>query len=133
MTAYIIRRLLMGFLVLILVSILIFSFMRLLPGDPLFLFVDPTSANELSTEARQALMHQYGLDQSLPLQYVSWMNGIFHGDLGKIDSYQWRKRQSPYRRPHPNHLLHRIVGLYPGVHHGNDFRHRLRPAPRQMD
>jgi peptide/nickel transport system permease protein len=73
----------MGLMVLILVSILIFSFMRLLPGDPLFLFVDPTSANELSSEARQALMHQYGLDQSLPMQYVSWIGGIFHGDLGK--------------------------------------------------
>jgi peptide/nickel transport system permease protein len=83
MTAYIIRRLLMGLLVLILVSVLIFSFMRLLPGDPLYLFVDPTSANELSPEARQALLHQYGLDQSLPLQYVSWMNGIIHGNLGQ--------------------------------------------------
>src|SRR5271157_3354253 len=83
MTAYIIRRLLMGILVLILVSMLIFSFMRLLPGDPLYLFIDPTSTGELSTEARQSLMHQYGLDQSLPMQYITWINGIVHGDLGK--------------------------------------------------
>ena len=83
MTAYIIRRLLMGLLVLILVSLLIFFFMRLLPGDPLYLFIDPTSTGDLSPEARQALMQQYGLDQSLPMQYISWINGIVHGDLGK--------------------------------------------------
>jgi len=83
MTAYIIRRLLMGLLVLILVSLLIFFFMRLLPGDPLYLFIDPTSTGDLSPEARQALMQQYGLDQSLPMQYLSWINGIVHGDLGK--------------------------------------------------
>jgi peptide/nickel transport system permease protein len=73
----------MGILVLVLVSVLIFSFMHLLPGDPLYLFVDPTTAGDLEEEARQALMHQYGLDQSLPMQYINWINGILHGDLGK--------------------------------------------------
>ncbi len=86
MTAYIVRRLLMGLLVLLLVSILIFLFMRLLPGDPLYLFIDPTSVSQLTHEARQALMHQYGLDKSLPAQYFSWIGGVLHGDLGVSSS-----------------------------------------------
>ena len=86
MTAYIIRRLLLGLVVLLLVSVLIFLFMRLLPGDPLFLFIDPTSTSDLSPEARQALMHEYGLDKSLPGQYFSWIGGVLHGDLGKSTS-----------------------------------------------
>lgn len=73
----------MGVLVLILASLLIFIFMRLLPGDPLYLFVDPTTAETLTPEARQALMHEYGLDKPLQAQYISWMGGILHGDLGK--------------------------------------------------
>jgi peptide/nickel transport system permease protein len=83
MTTYIIRRLLLGLLVLVLVTLIIFTFMRLLPGDPLYLFVDPTTSQDLTLEARQQLLHKYGLDSSLPLQYVHWINGIIHGDLGK--------------------------------------------------
>jgi peptide/nickel transport system permease protein len=86
MTTYIIRRFLLGLLVLILVSLIIFAFMRLLPGDPLYLFIDPTTSNDLSADARQQLMQKYGLDASLPVQYLNWINGIFHGDLGKSTS-----------------------------------------------
>jgi peptide/nickel transport system permease protein len=86
MTTYIIRRLLLGMLVLILVTLIIFTFMRLLPGDPLYLFVDPTTSEELSVEARAQLLHKYGLDSSLPIQYFNWINGILHGDLGKSTS-----------------------------------------------
>ena len=67
MTTYIFRRLLLGLAVLLLVTLIIFTFMRLLPGDPLYLFVDPTTSEDLSIEARQQLMHQYGLDASLPV------------------------------------------------------------------
>jgi peptide/nickel transport system permease protein len=83
MTAYIIRRLLLGLLVLLLVTVIIFCFMRLLPGDPLYLFINPNSAEELTPEAREMYMHQYGLDKSLPMQYFSWISGVLHGDLGK--------------------------------------------------
>ena len=86
MTTYIIRRLFLGMLVLILVTLIIFTFMRLLPGDPLYLFVDPTTSEELSPEARAQLLHKYGLDSSLPIQYFNWINGILHGDLGKSTS-----------------------------------------------
>jgi peptide/nickel transport system permease protein len=82
MTSYIIRRLLQGVLVLIIVSIFIFLVMRLLPGDPLMLYVAQSQIENISPEDLQALRVQFGLDKSLPMQYISWIGGIFHGDLG---------------------------------------------------
>jgi peptide/nickel transport system permease protein len=82
MTAYIIRRLLQGVLVLIIVSILIFLIMRLLPGDPLMLYVGKSQIENITPEDLQTLKVQFGLDRSLPMQYISWVGGIFHGDFG---------------------------------------------------
>ncbi len=83
MTTYIIRRLLLGILVLVIVSILIFLFMRLLPGDPLYMYLDPNTAMDLSPEKRAELMHEFGMDGPLPVQYFHWISGVLQGDLGK--------------------------------------------------
>jgi peptide/nickel transport system permease protein len=82
MTTYIIRRLLQGVLVLILVSIFIFLVMRLLPGDPLMLYIAQSQIESISPDDLQALRHQFGLDVSLPMQYLNWIGGIFRGNLG---------------------------------------------------
>jgi peptide/nickel transport system permease protein len=82
MTVYIIRRLIQGLLVLILVSMFIFIVMRLLPGDPLMLYVAQNQLENISPQDLAVLRHQFGLDQSLPQQYISWINGVVHGDLG---------------------------------------------------
>jgi peptide/nickel transport system permease protein len=82
MTKYIILRLLQGLLVLILVTIYIFLVMRLLPGDPLILYIGKSEMGDISPEDMAALKHQYGLDKSLPLQYIDWVSGILHGDFG---------------------------------------------------
>ncbi len=83
MAAFIVRRLLIGVLILILVTLLIFIVMRLLPGDPLSLFIAQNQTQTYTPEQIQQLKHQYGLDKPLPLQYVDWMNGVLHGNLGK--------------------------------------------------
>jgi peptide/nickel transport system permease protein len=95
MTAYIIRRLLLGVLVLLLVTVLIFTVMRLMPGDPLLLFVaqSQVGAGSYSAEQLDEMRHEYGLDKSLPLQYIDWINGVVHGDLGQSIFYSddvWR-------------------------------------------
>jgi peptide/nickel transport system permease protein len=82
MTAYIIRRLLQGVLVLIIVSLFIFLVMRLLPGDPLMLYVAQSQIESISPEDLQVLRHQFDLDSPLPLQYIHWIGGIFRGNLG---------------------------------------------------
>jgi peptide/nickel transport system permease protein len=39
-------------------------------------------APRMTLEQRQALVHKYGLDRPLYLQYLSWLTGVLHGDLG---------------------------------------------------
>ena len=83
MTTYIIRRLIQGVIVLILVSMFIFLVMRLLPGDPLMLYVAQNQLENITPENLAILKHQFGLDQSLPMQYLNWIGGVIvHGNLG---------------------------------------------------
>ncbi len=82
MTTYIIRRLLQGIIVLIIVSLFIFLVMRLLPGDPLTLFMAQAEIDKVAPEDLQTIKQMYGLDKSLPMQYLSWLGGVLRGDLG---------------------------------------------------
>jgi peptide/nickel transport system permease protein len=83
LVAYIVRRLLIGVLILVLVTLLVFIVMRILPGDPLTLFIAQNQTQTYTPEQIQQLRHDYGLDQSLPMQYINWMGSVLHGDLGK--------------------------------------------------
>jgi len=87
MGTYILRRLIEALIVVIIVSVLIFVIMRLLPGDPLTLYINRNQLDNLSPEQMQALRVQFGLDKSLPVQYGSWMLGMLHGDFGHSISY----------------------------------------------
>jgi peptide/nickel transport system permease protein len=83
MTTYIIRRLLMGVLVLFLVSLIVFFSLRLMPGDPVLIYVaGQQGGSSVTPEMLVELRHEYGLDKSIPVQYANWVKGIFHGDLG---------------------------------------------------
>ena len=83
MTAYIIRRLVLGVIILLLVTLLVFLAMRLLPGDPLIIFISQSQVEIYSPERLTELRHEYGLDRSLPMQYISWIYNILRGDMGK--------------------------------------------------
>jgi peptide/nickel transport system permease protein len=83
MRDYIIKRLLMALVVIILVTIMIFLIMRLLPGDPIFLFIGPeVDYSQLTPEQIQWYRHEFGLDRPLISQYFTWMNSVVHGDFG---------------------------------------------------
>ena len=82
MTAYIIRRLILAMLVLLLVSMFVFLAMRLLPGDPVLMYMSSQSVQEVTEEQLELIRHQFGLDKTLPQQYIQWLGGIFRGDLG---------------------------------------------------
>jgi peptide/nickel transport system permease protein len=83
MTTYLIRRVLQGLLVIVLVTIMIFLVMRLLPSDPLSLYLSSADLGGFTEQDLLELKHQYGLDKSLPMQYIDWITGILHGDFGK--------------------------------------------------
>jgi peptide/nickel transport system permease protein len=83
MTTYIIRRLILAFFVVIMVTLLIFFAMRLLPGDPLILYYAQSSVLAgLTPEKLAELHHQYGLDQPVIVQYLHWVGGVVQGDFG---------------------------------------------------
>lgn len=84
MTTYIIRRLFQYVLVLILTTFMLFCIMRLLPGDPILLFVAQDDVADMTSEAEiEALRKQFGLDKSIPRQYIDWIWGVLQGDLGE--------------------------------------------------
>jgi peptide/nickel transport system permease protein len=83
MTTYIIRRLVLAAIVLFLVSVFVFLAMRLLPGDPVLMYMSASSVQEITEEQLDQVRHQFGLDKTIPMQYVDWITGVFRGDLGK--------------------------------------------------
>jgi peptide/nickel transport system permease protein len=80
MFAYIVRRLALMLVTLLGISIVIFFLLRIVPGnivDILFAaagYVDP--ADKVNLE------RQLGVDQPLIVQYLHWIGGLLHGDLG---------------------------------------------------
>ncbi|HOQ98873.1 MAG TPA: ABC transporter permease [Anaerolineae bacterium] len=75
---YLLRRLLGLVLTLLLVSLITFAVVHVLPGDPAMLIL----GHEASPESLAGLRAALGLDRPLPAQYLSWLAGALHGDLG---------------------------------------------------
>ncbi len=62
------------------VSLIAFSFIRLLPGDPVLLMA---GEHGMSPAQHAAAMHAFGFDKPLPIQYLDYLGGIVTGDFGK--------------------------------------------------
>jgi peptide/nickel transport system permease protein len=88
MSAYIIRRCLIGLLLIFMVTIFVFLVMRLLPGDPIYIYMSQNALNRITLEEIVKLRHQYGIDRPMIVQYFDWMGKIFQGDLGESIFYQ---------------------------------------------
>lgn len=78
MLTYTARRLLQGILLVIVVSILVFSMLHLMPGDPVELITD----RKVPPEVKAEMKRQYGLDLPLHQQYLRWVKNILRGDFG---------------------------------------------------
>jgi peptide/nickel transport system permease protein len=86
MTTYIIRRVIIGIIVLLLVTVLVFLLIHILPIDPLMIYLgnfNPTGQSSMTIEQLDELRHQSGLDRPLPVQYWDWLTDILRGDLGE--------------------------------------------------
>jgi peptide/nickel transport system permease protein len=83
MGRYIARRLLIAVPTLLALSFLIFTLVSNAPGDPAEeLARRRDSRNEVSREEIAVVRHQIGLDRPFFTQYVDWLRGAVHGDLG---------------------------------------------------
>ena len=104
MGKYIIKRTFFAFLTLIAVVTITFFLMRSIPGDPL-----AGMARALPEETKQAFYAKYGLDKPLFEQYLIYMKGLFHGDLGESIRYAGRPVMKTIAETSP------ISGLYGGI------------------
>jgi peptide/nickel transport system permease protein len=87
MITYVIKRLLQAIVVLIIVTLVVFLLMRILPGDPILMFMSESETQSLDPQQLEFLRHKYGLDQPLMVQYGKWISGILRGDFGKSIFY----------------------------------------------
>jgi peptide/nickel transport system permease protein len=83
MGTYIVRRLIQSVIVIILVTFLIFIVIRLLPGDPILIYLSQQELDTLSTEQLEKARAEFGLDKPLVVQYVNWIDDLVHGNLGQ--------------------------------------------------
>src|SRR5215475_12249462 len=79
MLTFLAKRLVQLVPTLFFVSLMIFSLLQLLPGDPALAL----AGEERDPDVIEQIRKQYHLDEPLPLQYVYWVSGVVHGDLGE--------------------------------------------------
>jgi peptide/nickel transport system permease protein len=122
MANYIIRRLIAAVFIIIIVSLVVFFAMRLLPGDPILMYLGQQQLQTLTEAQIQIARHQFGLDRPLTVQYVDWVSDLIHGKLGTSVSYHEDVAQLLIRRlPLTLHLglisfiLGTILGILAGV------------------
>ena len=61
------------------VSLIAFSFIRLLPGDPVMLL---SGERVMAPERHAQIMHDLGFDRPMYAQYFDYLGKVLHGDLG---------------------------------------------------
>ena len=84
MGGYAVRRLLIAIPALLGLSFLIFTLVSNTPGDPAAeLARRRDSRNEVSQAQIEQVRHEIGLDRRFFTQYVDWLKGAVHGDLGQ--------------------------------------------------
>jgi peptide/nickel transport system permease protein len=77
--SFIVQRLIFTIITALLTTFFIFSLLHLVPGSPVTALAPPG----LRAEQREALVHKYGLDQPILVQYVRWLGNALRGDLGR--------------------------------------------------
>lgn len=77
--AYILRRLVLIIPTLIGVSLVTFTISRIVPGDPARLAAGAQGTPEMYEQIRR----EFGLDESIPQQYLNYMSDLVQGDWGK--------------------------------------------------
>ncbi|MDI6764224.1 MAG: ABC transporter permease [Thermodesulfobacteriota bacterium] len=83
MITYLLKRTLILFLTLLLVSIAIFAVLMVIPGDPAQIIL----GIHATPETLRNLRHQMGLDRPVTIQYLHYMKNLALGDLGRSITY----------------------------------------------
>ena len=109
MRDFIIRRLLYAIPTLIGISIITFLIARLSPGDPIRLFT--FGIRDFTQADYEHLLHVYGLDKPIPLQYVDWITKALQGNFGESLIYH-RESFGMVMERVPNTLMLAVAALF---------------------
>ncbi|MFH1796649.1 MAG: ABC transporter permease [Pseudomonadota bacterium] len=83
MSAFLLKRLLIGLATLLVASMVVFGVMEVLPGDPALLMLGMNA----SPEALESLRQQMGLTDPVVIRYIYWIGGLAIGDFGRSYTY----------------------------------------------
>ncbi len=84
MERYAIRRLAQAVLIVLCVSLIVFIFINLAPGDPYTQRLDPS----VSAEVREEMLERLGYYDPVHIKYFKWLSAVAHGDLGYSIKYK---------------------------------------------
>ncbi|MEM1628841.1 MAG: ABC transporter permease [Desulfurococcaceae archaeon] len=76
---YVVKKLLIGILVVFGVTLILFYIMFILPGDPIQLLL---AGERVSQERLEELRRTWGLDKPVYIQYFYWLSNILRGNFG---------------------------------------------------
>ena len=76
MLRHILTRLILMIPVIFFITVMVFTIMHLIPGDPAYVML----GEEASPKAVETLRKQLGLDRSIPVQYMAWMKAALTSD-----------------------------------------------------
>jgi len=87
MQTYVLRRIFLGLITVALVSVIIFVFLRVAPGDVALIVAmqgdDTIDPNMIDPLLLETIREELGLHYSLPVQYLRWMGGMLTLDWGE--------------------------------------------------
>lgn len=82
--AYLLRRFGGMIITIWIIATILFFIFRLMPGNPLAAYIDPT----FTKEQQEEMMRQFGLDKPLFEQYFIYIGNLFKGELGQSFFYK---------------------------------------------
>ena len=88
MQHYVVRRLLLAVPTLLALSVVIFVMLRIVPGDPVDVYVTIAQVGRVDDAEREKIRKKLGLDRHISIQYGVWLKGVFTGDFGQSLRYQ---------------------------------------------
>jgi len=113
------KRLVNAVIVLLVLSFMVFAFMRAIPGDPV---MNLLGEEETTEEQYQELSRELGLDQPYAVQYYNWISHVVQGDFGRslqtnepVLPVIWHKLKATIELALVAVLFGTILGLTAGI------------------